>query len=75
MSMESNDIKAAILAKVNNDMRERDKSVQAIWYAMEGKLLTEQDRLYSMGINVEVEDLMKDLLALIKESIESKTDK
>lgn len=75
MSMGSNDIKATILAKVNNDMRERDKSVQAIWYAMEGKLLTEQDRLYRMGINVEVEDLMKDLLALIKESIESKTDK
>ena len=72
---DNNDIKAAILAKVNNDMRERDKSVQAIWYAMEGKLLTEQDRLYRMGINVEVEDLMKDLLALIKESIESKTDK
>ena len=72
---DNNDIKAAILAKVNHDMRERDKSVQAIWYAMEGKLLTEQDRLYSMGINVEVEDLMKDLLALIKESIESKTDK
>lgn len=75
MPMGSNDIKAAILAKVNHDMRERDKSVQAIWYAMEGKLLTEQDRLYRMGINVEVEDLMKDLLALIKESIESKTDK
>ena len=72
---DNNDIKAAILAKVNHNMRERDKSVQAIWYAMEGKLLTEQDRLYRMGINVEVEDLMKDLLALIKESIESKTDK
>ncbi len=71
----NNGIKAAILAKVNHDMRERDKSVQAIWYAMEGKLLTEQDRLYRMGINVEVEDLMKDLIALIKESIESKTDK
>ena len=75
MPMGSNNIKAAILAKVNNDMRERDKSVQAIWYAMEGKLLTEQDRLYRMGINVEVEDLMKDVVTLIKESIEAQTDK
>lgn len=72
---DNNDIKAAILAKVNHDMRERDKSVQAIWYAMEGKLLTEQDRLYRMGINVEVEDLMKDLADLIRESIEAQTDK
>ena len=66
---DNNDIKAAILAKVNHDMRERDKSVQAIWYAMEGKLLTEQDRLYRMGINVEVEDLMKDVKQLIEEKI------
>ena len=42
---DNNDIKAAILAKVNNDMRERDRSVQSIWYALEGRLLTEQDRL------------------------------
>ena len=33
-------IKAAILAKVNHDMRERDRSVQSIWYAMEGKMLS-----------------------------------
>lgn len=72
---DNNDIKAAILAKVNHDMRERDKAVRSIWYAMEGKLLTEQDRLYRMGINVEVEDLMKDVVTLIKESIEAQTDK
>ena len=45
---DNNDIKAAILAKVNHDMRERDKSVQAIWYAMEGKLLTEQDAMFTL---------------------------
>ncbi|MBR5638183.1 MAG: hypothetical protein IKW83_00325 [Muribaculaceae bacterium] len=66
-----NDIKKAILAKVNHDMRERDKSVQAIWYAMEGKLLTEQDRLYHMGIKVEVEELLKDVSGLINETLSS----
>lgn len=66
----NNDIKAAILAKVNQNLRERDKSVQAIWYAMEGKLLTEQDRLYRMGIKVEVEDLLKDIRRLLDETIE-----
>lgn len=71
---DNNGIKAAILAKVNHDMRERDKSVQAIWYAMEGKMLSEQDRLYRMGINVEAKELMRDLIALMQESIESKTD-
>lgn len=69
MNMGSNDIKAAILAKVNHNMRERDRSVQSIWYAMEGRLLTEQDRLYRMGINVEVEDLLKDIRRLIEEKI------
>lgn len=64
---DNNDIKAAILAKVNHDMRERDRSVQSIWYAMEGRLLTEQDRLYKLGINVEVEDLLRDVRRLIKE--------
>lgn len=63
----SNDIKAAILAKVNHDMRERDKSVLSIWYAMEGRLLTEQERLYRLGIKVEVEDLMRDIKRLIEE--------
>ena len=72
---DNNDIKAAILAKVNYNMRERDKAVRSIWYAMEGKMLSEQDRLYRMGINVEVEDLMKDVVTLIKESIEAQTDK
>lgn len=67
-------IKAAILAKVNHDMRERDRSVQSIWYAMEGKMLSEQDRLYRMGINVEAKELMRELMALMQESIESKTD-
>lgn len=67
MNMGSNDIKAAILAKVNHDMRERDRSVQSIWYALEGRLLTEQDRLYRMGIKVEAEDLLKDVKRLIEE--------
>lgn len=71
---DNNDIKAAILAKVNHDMRERDKAVQSIWYAMEGKMLSEQDRLYRMGINVEAKELMRELMALMQESIESKTD-
>jgi len=71
----TNDIKAAILAKVNHDMRERDKAVRSIWYAMEGKMLSEQDRLYRMGINVEAKELMRELMALIKESIEAQTDK
>ena len=71
---DNNDIKAAILAKVNHDMRERDRSVQSIWYAMEGKMLSEQDRLYRMGINVEAKELMRELMALMQESIESKTD-
>ncbi len=71
---DNNDIKAAILAKVNHDMRERDKAVRSIWYAMEGKMLSEQDRLYRMGINVEAKELMRDLIALMKESIESETD-
>lgn len=66
---DNNDIKAAILAKVNHDMRERDKSVQSIWYAMEGRLLTEQDRLYRLGIKVEVEELLKDVKRLIEEKI------
>ena len=48
-------------------MRERDRSVQSIWYAMEGRLLTEQDRLYRMGINVEIEDLLRDVRRLIEE--------
>lgn len=64
---DNNDIKVAILAKVNHDMRERDRSVQSIWYAMEGRLLTEQDRLYRLGIKVEVEDLMRDIKRLIEE--------
>lgn len=71
---DNNDIKAAILAKVNHDMRERDKAVRSIWYAMEGKMLSEQDRLYRMGINVDAKELMRDLIALMQESIESKTD-
>ncbi len=71
---DNNDIKAAILAKVNHDMRERDKAVRSIWYAMEGKMLSEQDRLYRMGINVEAKELMRELIALMKESIESETD-
>lgn len=71
---DNNDIKAAILAKVNHDMRERDKAVRSIWYAMEGKMLSEQDRLYRMGINVEAKELMRELMALMKESIESETD-
>lgn len=71
---DNNDIKATILAKVNHDMRERDRSVQSIWYAMEGKMLSEQDRLYRMGINVEAKELMRELMALMQESIESKTD-
>ena len=71
---DNNDIKAAILAKVNHDMRERDKAVRSIWYAMESKMLSEQDRLYRMGINVEAKELMRDLIALMQESIESKTD-
>ncbi|MBQ6649307.1 MAG: hypothetical protein IJM66_10745 [Muribaculaceae bacterium] len=71
---DNNDIKASILAKVNHDMRERDKAVRSIWYAMEGKMLYEQDRLYRMGINVESKDLMRDLMTLMQESIESKTD-
>ena len=71
---DNNDIKAAILAKVNHDMRERDKAVRSIWYAMEGKMLSEQDRLYRMGINVEAKELMRDLIALMQESIESETD-
>lgn len=71
---DNNDIKASILAKVNHDMRERDKAVRSIWYAMEGKMLSEQDRLYRMGINVESKDLMRDLMTLMQESIESKTD-
>lgn len=71
---DNNDIKAAILAKVNHNMRERDKAVRSIWYAMEGKMLSEQDRLYRMGINVEAKELMRDLIALMQESIESKTD-
>ncbi len=71
---DNNDIKAAILAKVNHDMRERDKAVRSIWYAMEGKMLSEQDRLYRMGINVEAKELMRELMALMQESIESETD-
>lgn len=71
---DNNDIKAAILAKVNHDMRERDKAVRSIWYAMEGKMLSEQDRLYRMGINVEAKELMRELMALMKESLESETD-
>ncbi len=71
---DNNDIKAAILAKVNHDMRERDKAVRSIWYAMEGKMLSEQDRLYRMGINVEAKELMRELMALMHESIESETD-
>ena len=71
---DNNDIKAAILAKVNHDMRERDKAVRSIWYAMEGRLLTEQDRLYRLGIKAEAKELMRDLIALMQESIESETD-
>jgi hypothetical protein len=41
---------------------------------MEGKMLSEQDRLYRMGINVEAKELMRELMALMQESIESKTD-
>ena len=66
---DNNDIKAAILAKVNHDMRERDRSVQSIWYAMEGRLLTEQDRLYRLGIKAEAEDLLKDVKRLIEEKM------
>lgn len=66
---DNNDIKAAILAKVNHDMRERERSVQSIWYAMEGRLLTEQDRLYRLGIKVEAEELLKDVKRLIEEKI------
>lgn len=71
---DNNDIKAAILAKVNHDMRERDKAVRSIWYAMEGKMLSEQDRLYRMGINVEAKELMRELMALMQEYFESETD-
>lgn len=67
--MGSNNIKAAILAKVNHNMRERDRSVQSIWYAMEGRLLTEQDRLYRLGIKAEAEELLKDVKRLIEEKI------
>lgn len=67
----NSDIKAAILAKVTRDLRERDKSVRAIWYAMEGKPLTEQDRLWRMGVNVEVEDLLKEVRYLINETLNS----
>lgn len=66
---DNNDIKAAILAKVNHNMRERDRSVRSIWYALEGRLLTEQDRLYHLGIKVEAEDLLKDVKRLIEEKI------
>lgn len=69
MPMGSNDIKAAILAKVNHDMRERERSVRSIWYALEGRLLTEQDRLYRLGIKVEAEELLKDVKRLIEEKI------
>lgn len=68
--MNNNDIKAAILAKVNHDMRERDRSVLSIWYAMEGRLLTEQDRLYRLGIKVELEDLMKEIRQMLDEKLE-----
>lgn len=67
--MNNNDIKAAILAKVNHDMRERDRSVRSIWYALEGRLLTEQDRLYRLGIKAKAEDLLKDVKRLIEEKI------
>lgn len=67
---DNNDIKAAILAKVNHDMRERDKAVRSIWYAMEGRLLTEQDRLYRLGIKVEQEDLMKEIRQMLDEKLE-----
>ena len=66
---DNNDIKAAILAKVNHDMRERERSVRSIWYALEGRLLTEQDRLYRMGIKVEAEELLKDVKRLIEEKM------
>ena len=62
--------KAALLAAVMKKLREQDRAVENVWLSLTGRAIEESNRLYSLGIDMPAEQILKEVRDKINETVE-----
>lgn len=62
--------KAVRLASAIIKLREQDRAVENVWLSLCGRAVEESDRLYSLGVDMPADEILKEIRSKINEALE-----